>query len=105
MKIVPTNSFLAELKVPGYATAPIEPAATPAFVKAVDGVLTTLTPKLDALKGQGLVAGYDFNQYLKPSGLGTIDVNPERADAAKQALQGLDEIATLWPNSQVTGDV
>jgi subtilisin family serine protease len=68
---------------------------------AETSVQSTLLPKLDALKGQGLLRDYDF-----ATGTGSVIINVDdaRAAAAYQALQGIDELGRIVRNREVKLD-
>jgi hypothetical protein len=60
-----------------------------------------VTPNLDALVGQKLLTGFDFQ---REEGFALVDVNPAKAEAAKQALLGIPMITKLVaaPDAQPT---
>ncbi len=64
-------------------------------------VQATLVPKLDALRGQGLVRSYDF---AAGTGALILNVDETRANAAFQALQGLTELGRIVRNEEVKLD-
>ena len=72
-----------------------------AMVDAEVAVKTTLLPKLDALKAEGLVRSYDF---ATGTGALILNVDDARASAAFQALQGLDELGRIVRNREVKLD-
>lgn len=104
-----SRTYIASLKVdPNFA--PALDAATRADRKSLAygamldaevAVKTTLLPKLDALKGEGLLRSYDF-----ATGTGALIVNVDeaRAGAAFQALQGLGELGRIVRNREVSLD-
>jgi subtilisin family serine protease len=103
------RTYIASLKVdPNFAPAIAattradrKALAYGAMVDAETAVKETLLPKLDALRGQGLVTSYDF-----ATGTGALIVNVDeaRAGAAYQALQGLDELGRIVRNRAITLD-
>ena len=72
-----------------------------AMTDAETAVRGTLVPKLDALKADGLVRNYDF-----AAGTGALILNVEeaRANAAFQALQGIDELGRIVRNQRIQLD-
>ena len=97
--VKPVVSFIAELRVPGYPNGATGSNAE--YFTAFSKVTDSLSPKLEKMKGSGLVASADFGDpYLRMSGMGTIDVPANKSQAAEDALKGLDEIKTLSPNNE-----
>ena len=103
------RTYIASLKVdPNFSgalaagtRADRKTAAYGAMVDAEVAVKTTLLPKLDALKAEGLVRSYDF---ATGTGALILNVDDTRASAAFQALQGLDELGRIVRNEEVKLD-
>lgn len=103
------RTYIASLKVnPNFA--PATEAATRADRKSLAygamldaevAVKTTLLPKLDALKAEGLVRSYDF---ATGTGALILNVDDARAGSAFQALQGIDELGRIVRNQEVKLD-
>lgn len=72
-----------------------------AMLDAELAVKTTLLPKLDALKAEGLLRSYDF---AAGTGAVILNVDDTRAGAAFQALQGVDELGRIVRNREVKLD-
>ena len=104
-----SRTYIASLKVdPNFAPALAagtradrKSMAYGAMVDAEVAVKTTLLPKLDALKAEGLVRSYDF---ATGTGALILNVDDTRAGAAFQALQGLDELGRIVRNQEVKLD-
>ncbi len=104
-----SRTYIASLKVdPNFAPALAagtradrKSIAYGAMVDAEVAVKTTLLPKLDALKAEGLVRSYDF---ATGTGALILNVDDTRAGAAFQALQGLDELGRIVRNQEVKLD-
>lgn len=104
-----SRTYIASLKVnPNFAPALAaetradrKSMAYGAMVDAEVAVKTTLLPKLDALKAEGLVRSYDF---ATGTGALILNVDDTRASAAFQALQGLDELGRIVRNQEVKLD-
>ena len=104
-----SRTYIASLKVdPNFASAreattrsDRKSMAYEAMVDAEVAVKTTLLPKLDALKTEGLVRSYDF---ATGTGALILNVDDTRASAAFQALQGLSELGRIIRNEEVTLD-
>jgi subtilisin family serine protease len=104
-----SRTYIASLKVnPNFA--PALDAATRsdrksmaynAMLDAELAVKTTLSPKLDALKAEGLLRSYDF---AAGTGALILNVDESRAGAAFQALQGVTELGRIVRNRDVQLD-
>jgi bacillopeptidase F len=103
------RTYIASLKVnPNFAPAldagtraDRKSLAYNAMIDAEGAVKTTLLPKLDALKAQGLVTSFDF---ATGTGALILNVDDARAGAAFQALQGIDELGRIVRNREVKLD-
>lgn len=103
------RTYVASLKVaPNFAAAADagsradrKTLAYGAMVDAEAAVKTTLLPKLDALKAEGLLRSYDF---AAGTGAVILNVDDTRAGAAYQALQGVDELGRVVRNREVKLD-
>src|SRR5687768_16646752 len=95
-----SRTYVASLKVnPNFAPtleagtrADRKTLAYNAMLDAELAVKTTLLPKLDALKSEGLLRSYDF---AAGTGAVILNVDDTRAGAAFQALQGVDELGRI----------
>ncbi|MCB0878897.1 MAG: S8 family serine peptidase [Thermoleophilia bacterium] len=104
-----SRTYIASLKVaPNFAPALAagtradrKSLAYNAMVDAELAAKTTLLPKLDALKGEGLLKDYDF---ATGTGAVILNVDDTRAAAAYQALQGLGELGRIVRNREVKLD-
>lgn len=104
-----SRTYVASLKVnPNFAPAldagtraDRKSLAYGAMLDAELAVKTTLVPKLDALKAEGLLRGYDF---AAGTGALILNVDESRAGAAFQALQGVDELGRIVRNREVKLD-
>ncbi len=104
-----SRTYIASLKVdpnfaPALAAGTRADRKTMAYGAMVDAELavkTTLLPKLDALKSDGLVRSYDF---ATGTGALILNVDDKRASAAFQALQGIDELGRIVRNEEVKLD-
>lgn len=104
-----SRTYVASLKVdPNFAPAleagtraDRKTLAYNAMLDAEVAVKTTLLPKLDALKGEGLLRSYDF---ATGTGAVILNVDDSRASAAFQALQGLGELGRIVRNQEVKLD-
>jgi subtilisin family serine protease len=104
-----SRTYIASLKVdPNFAPAlgagsraDRKSLAYSAMLDAEVAVKTTLLPKLDALKAEGLVKSFDF---ATGTGALILNVDDARAGAAFQALQGIDELGRIVRNREVKLD-
>ena len=103
------RTYIASLKVaPNFAPAldagtraDRKSMAYGAMIDAEQQVRTTLLPKLDALKAEGLLHSFDF---AAGTGALILNVDDARAAAAFQALQGLGELGRIVRNEEVKLD-
>ncbi|MCW2923537.1 MAG: serine protease [Thermoleophilia bacterium] len=103
------RTYVAALKVnPNFAPALAAATRTDRKTMAYDAmfdaevaVKATLVPKLDALKGEGLLRSYDF---ATGTGALILNVDESRSAAAFQALQGLGELGRIVRNREVKLD-
>jgi bacillopeptidase F len=104
-----SRTYIASLKVdPNFAPAHSAESRTErkslaynAMLDAEVAVKTTLLPKLDALKAEGLVKSFDF---AAGTGALILNVDEARAGAAFQALQGIDELGRIVRNREIKLD-
>jgi len=104
-----SRTYIAQLKVtPNFASAAEattrserKQMAYGAMIDAESTLKDTLLPKLDALKANGLVKGWDF-----AAGTGALILNVDEAHAAAafQALQGVSELGRIVRNQEVRID-
>ena len=72
-----------------------------AISRAANQTEQTLVPKLEALKGQGLLTSYEV---LPGTGAVVLNVPQAKAGAAYDALQGVSELGRMVRNREVTLD-
>jgi subtilisin family serine protease len=104
-----SRTYVASLKVnPNFAPALAagtrsdrKSMAYNAMLDAELAVKSTLSPKLDALKAEGLLRSYD---YAAGTGALILNVDDAKAGAAFQALQGVSELGRIVRNREVKLD-
>jgi subtilisin family serine protease len=104
-----SRTYVASLKVnPNFAPALAagtrsdrKSMAYNAMLDAELAVKSTLSPKLDALKAEGLLRSYD---YAAGTGALILNVDDAKAGAAFQALQGVCELGRIVRNREVKLD-